>query len=114
MMENKFGNKIKEFFKKIFRGKEKVLLLNSGSNNSSNRDRQSNFIERISIQEELRKKYEQYQMAEKLLKYELFLSELSEKETEEMIEYFLNDIKEIDIELEKIKKHIISMKLQLE
>lgn len=114
MMENKFWNKIKEVFKKISGKKEKVLLLNSRSKNFSERGGQSDFITQISIQEELRKKHEQSQMAQKLLNYELFPSELSEKETEEMIKYFKKDIKEIDIELEKIKKHIISIKLQLE
>lgn len=114
MMKNKFWDKIKEFFKKIFGDKKERLALNTGSDYISNKEIKSDFLDEISVQKELENAEKQHQIAQKLLNYDLFPSELTEEETEEMIEWFTNDIEEKDKELEKVKNHIIAMKRQLE
>lgn len=52
-------------------------------------------------------------MAKKLLYGEIGVSDLNENEVDEMTEYFKNDIKNIDNELIRIKKHILSMQQSL-
>ena len=52
-------------------------------------------------------------MAKKLLYGEIGVSDLNENEVDEMTKYFKNDIKNIDNELIRIKKHILSMQQSL-
>ena len=112
MIKNKIFNKIKEFFRKILGKKQDVLALNSGNDNFVNRE--IKFINQISAKENIIEQNRVDDMAQKLLNYELFPSELTEKETEIMTEWFTKDIEEIDLELQKIKNHIINMKSQLQ
>lgn len=72
------------------------------------------FKQHISVVKELKNKEEKESLAERLLEYEIFPSDLTDKETDDMIEFFIKDIQEKDKELEKIKKHIIEMKKKLE
>lgn len=57
---------------------------------------------------------EKQELAEKLLYGEIGTSELNDIEVNEMTQYFINDIKDIDAELYKIKQYILYMKKKIE
>ena len=105
--------KIKEVFFKIFANQEKFATLKSGNENYINGER-NNFTIQISVKEKMNKQERLDEIAQKLLNYELIPSELTDKEVDEMTEWFTQDIKEKDKELEKIKNHILSIKRQIE
>jgi len=105
--------KIKSFFKRIFGYKEETLYLNSAKEEVLE-DNNINFFDGLSVREELQKQNEKDSMAQKLLDYELSPTELNEKEVDDMIEWFKSDIEKTNNELEKVRKQILSLKLQLE
>jgi len=97
--------KIKRFFKNLF-SKKKESNVN-----------QVEVFENKEVNNNLKEKFEiennKKELADKLLCGEILTCELNEKETDDMLEYFKNDINNIDTELEKIKKHILFMKQEL-
>lgn len=108
---NSLWYKIKTFFKNIFLKKKTitekkvpVLHTEQASNN-------------ITFEHSLKEKFEHDNqkrvLAEKLLYGELGTSELEETEVDEMTEYFIKDIQNIDNELLKIKQHILTMQQEL-
>ena len=106
---NSLWYRIKKFFKKIF-FKEKECEIKdiedfriSTANNTIN----DNLKEKFEIENK------KQALANKLLYGELNTSELEENEVDEMIDYFLKDIKNIDNELLRIKQHILNMQKQL-
>ena len=105
--------KIKSFFKRIFGNKEETLYLNSAKEEILE-ENNINFIDELSVREELQKQNEKDSMAQQLLDYELSPTELNEKEVDDMIEWFKADIEKTNNELEKVRKQILSLKLQLE
>ena len=105
--------KIKSFFKRIFGYKEETLYLNSAKEEILE-ENNINFIDELSVREEFQKQNEKDSMAQQLLDYELLPTELNEKEVDEMIEWFKLDIEKTNNELEKVRKQILSLKLQLE
>ena len=105
--------KIKSFFKRIFGYKEETLYLNSAKEEILE-ENNINFIDELSVREEFQKQNEKDSMAQQLLDYELSPTELNEKEVDEMIEWFKADIEKTNNELEKVRKQILSLKLQLE
>lgn len=54
-----------------------------------------------------------YMLAEKLKREEIDCDDLNDEEIDEMIEFFSNDIKEKDREIEKIKEEILEIKRKL-
>ena len=101
--------KIKKFFKKfLFYKKNKLKISNENSNNNLPN---SNF--KNSIRDKFSEENTKQDMAKKLLYGEIGVSDLNENEVDEMTEYFKNDIKNIDNELIRIKKHILSMQQSL-
>lgn len=115
LMENKLITtdglwyKIKKFFKKfLFYKKNKLKISNENSNNNLPN---SNF--KNSIRDKFSEENMKQDMAKKLLYGEIGVSDLNENEVDEMTEYFKNDIKNIDNELIRIKKHILSMQQSL-
>ena len=115
LMENKLITtdglwyKIKNFFKKfLFYKKNKLKISNENSNNNLPN---SNFNN--SIRDKFSEENMKQDMAKKLLYGEIGVSDLNENEVDEMTEYFKNDIKNIDNELIRIKKHILSMQQSL-
>lgn len=101
--------KIKKFFKKfLFYKKNKLKISNENSNNNLPN---SNF--KNSIRDKFSEENMKQDMAKKLLYGEIGVSDLNENEVDEMTEYFKNDIKNIDNELIRIKKHILSMQQSL-
>lgn len=101
--------KIKNFFKKfLFYKKNKLKISNENSNNNLPN---SNF--KNSIRDKFSEENMKQDMAKKLLYGEIGVSDLNENEVDEMTEYFKNDIKNIDNELIRIKKHILSMQQSL-
>lgn len=112
MTNNNMWKKIKEFFRNMFGKGEKILALNSADNFSD--EESNNFSGHISMKEQLQKQEEQHKLAQKLLDYEISPYDLTEKETDEMTEYFIKDIEEKNRELERIKNHILNMRKELE
>ena len=115
LMENKLITtdglwyKIKNFFKKfLFYKKNKLKISNENSNNNLPN---SNF--KNSIRDKFSEENMKQDMAKKLLYGEIGVRDLNENEVDEMTEYFKNDIKNIDNELIRIKKHILSMQQSL-
>ncbi len=101
--------KIKNFFKKfLFYKKNKLKISNENSNNNLPN---SNF--KNSIRDKFSEENMKQDMAKKLLYGEIGVSDLNENEVDEMTKYFKNDIKNIDNELIRIKKHILSMQQSL-
>lgn len=101
--------KIKNFFKKfLFYKKNKLKISNENSNNNLPN---SNF--KKSIRDKFSEENMKQDMAKKLLYGEIGVSDLNENEVDEMTKYFKNDIKNIDNELIRIKKHILSMQQSL-
>ena len=106
---NQFNEKIKKFFKKfLFYKKNKLKISNENSNNNLPNSNFKNSIRNKFSEENMKQ-----DMAKKLLYGEIGVSDLNENEVDEMTEYFKNDIKNIDNELIRIKKHILSMQQSL-
>jgi len=108
---NPIWYKIKSFFAKIFIRKSSNNTYKLQEENSTKQ--KNKLFNNISLKEEIEENNRKKNLAEKLLYGEIGSSELTEKETDEMIKYFAEDIQKIDKELEKIRNHIISMKKEL-
>jgi len=112
LMENKLIKtdsiwyKIKNFFKGIFMKKK---IINTYQVQEQKTDILDNILQKEKIEENNRKK----NLAQKLLDGELGSSDLTDVETEEMIDYFKEDIKNIDQELQRVKLHIIEIRKEL-
>lgn len=103
--------KIKKFFKKIF---SKAKLHNVDEIQTSKENQTySNVIENDSLKEKFERDTNKQILADKLLYGILGTSELDETEVNEMTEYFVKDIQNIDNELVRIKQHILAMKQKL-
>ena len=109
---NTIWYKIKSFFKKIFIKKRDINI--NKLQEESNLKQKSELFNNISVKEEIEENNRKKDLAEKLLYGEIGSSELTEEETDEMIEYFTEDIQKINNELERIRNHIISMKKELQ
>lgn len=98
--------RIKHFFKSIF---FRVKL-----NKISEEEKECNsFANNYTLSEKFEQENKKKKLAEKLLLGELGTSELTESEVDEMTEYFIKDIHDIDNELARIKKHIVNMQQEL-
>ena len=106
--------KIKSFFSKIFRRKNKniqIEIANKPENEDLNLDK---FQEQILYQNELQEQKRKEDLANQLLNDEIDEYELDDEQIEEMTEYFEKDIEEQKRKLERIKKHILEMQKQLQ
>lgn len=99
--------RVKRFFRMLFIKKPSKLEQIAKENNS-NINEQLNKI--ISCKTEVQEIDIQKQLAQKLVKNELPIKELSDEESEKMIEYFEEHIKVIEKELDLLKKSIIELK----
>lgn len=97
--------KIKRFFKNLF-SKKSVQNKEIKVEHIINED-EKNFKNKF---EEDRQKVE---LAQKLRIYEVSPIELTDDEVDEMIEYFKNDIQNVDKELFEIKQRIINIQKQI-
>lgn len=100
-----FIYKLKKFFKDLFNKKYKE----SNTIKSLEIKNASGEYFRNSIKENESKEL----MVRSLLLGEIGPSELTDSQTNEMIEYFTKDIEEKRREIENIKKHIIEMRKEL-
>lgn len=73
--------------------------------------RKRNF--KMLLREEIESYNRENELASKLLSMEMSCLELTDEESNSMINYFSDDIKKIDNELLKIKRHILEIKRQL-
>lgn len=96
--------KIKNFFRRIFKRKKNNEAIEIIDNTLKN-----TMTLREKMKEELRKK----ELAEKLLNNEIDVYDLTDEEVEEMTEYFVKDIEQLDTEINRIKNHIIEMQRQI-
>ena len=96
--------KIKNFFKKIFKRKKNNEAIEITDNTPKN-----TMTLREKIGEYSRKK----ELAEKLLNNEIDVYDLTDEEVEEMTEYFVKDIEQLDTEINRVKIHIEAMKKQI-
>ena len=110
---NTLWYKIKRFFKGIFR-KNKVGLQETNTMPSVQNLQNTNANFNNNLKNQFEKEKENQELAEKLLYGEIGTSELNDIEVDEMTQYFINDIKNIDAELYKIKQHILYMKQKIE
>lgn len=110
---NTLWDKIKRFFKGIFR-KNKVGLQETDTLPSVQNLQNTNANFNNNLKNQFEKEKENQELAEKLLYGEIGASELNDIEVDEMTQYFINDIKNIDAELYKIKQHILYMKQKIE
>lgn len=94
------------FFKKLFY-KHPMKSEETVNTNSTQKE---HFFEMISVQDYIDIKNRKTTLADKLRTGEIGTSDLTEKETLEMIDYFNEDINKLTLELKKIKKHILEMK----
>ena len=113
-MKSNLFNRVKEFFKRVFKRESSKLLISVENTNYIKNKQNNNFKNSISARDEVIALGNKRQMAQKLLTYEVFPVELTEEETDDMIEYFKKDIDRKDKELEKTKQNILLMKKQLE
>lgn len=108
---NSIWYKIKHFFKNIFyKGKSYSITEKNEDENELVKD-ESVFNDIFKAQFE--NNDNKLVLSDKLLYGELGISELNEKEVDEMKEYFTNDIYNIDKELLRIKEHILIMQQKL-
>lgn len=98
--------KIKNFFKGIFM-KKKII------NTYQVQDQKTGTLDNILQKEKIEENNRKMNLAQKLLEGELGSSDLTDVETDEMIDYFKEDIKNIDQELQRVKIHIIEMRKEL-
>lgn len=106
-----FLYKIKMFFKKIFKTNKTEIITQE---NNVQEEKQKNIaFEDTLLKTEIQEQNRKSLLAKNLLEGELNSSDLTDEETEEMIEYFKDDIQKIDNEILKIKAHILDMKRQM-
>lgn len=110
---NTLWYRIKRFFKSIF-SKNKVCLQETNTMRSVKNLQNTNANFNNNLKNQFEKEKENQELAEKLLYGEIGASELNDIEVDEMTQYFINDIKNIDAELYKIKQHILYMKQKIE
>ncbi len=103
--------KIKKFFKTIF-FKEKSYDINE-KHITLDQQKSNNFVGADNLKEKFKNENEKKALAERLLLGEIGVSELNEAEVDEMTEYFIKDIQNIDNELLRIKRHILAMQQEL-
>lgn len=72
--------------------------------------RNSDFRKRITATKEMEEQTRRDILAQKLLNNELNVNELKDEEIDQMLDWFKKDIKEKDIELNKIKERILKIK----
>lgn len=101
--------KIKMFFTKMF-FKNKFNDLNNTSEQYINK---VNSLSSNTLQKQIAESNRQKDLSQKLLNGELATSDLTDTEVDEMTYYFKKDLQELDIELMKIKQHILQMKKQI-
>jgi len=106
-----FLYKIKMFFKKIFKTNKAEII--TEENNVQEEKQASRVFEDALLKAEIQEQNRKSLLAKNLLEGELNSSDLTDEETEEMIEYFKDDIQKIDNEILKIKAHILDMKRQM-
>lgn len=110
---NTLWHRIKRFFKRIF-SKNKVGSQENNTIPSVQNLQNTNANFNNNLKNQFEKEKENQELAEKLLYGEIGTSELNDIEVDEMTQYFINDIKNIDAELYKIKQHILYMKQKIE
>ena len=99
--------KIQSFFRRL-------LKRNKKKKNENSNEIKNNFNETISYKKEIEEFQSKEKMAQKLLVGELKPENLNDKEVDEMIEYFKQDIEKQKKELERIKCHILKMKQEIQ
>ncbi len=115
-MENKLiptnglWNKIKLFFKSIFQKDIPYIKKEKQVNKTDLVNKKSFFTDSLKEQFESNNKNA---LADKLLYGEVGISELNEKEVDEMKDFFDKDIYNIDSELTRIKEHILVIQQKL-
>ena len=77
-------------------------------------ENKDSFKNRISYKNEIEEYQKKEKMAKGLMEGTKEVEELKDEELDDMIEFFKNDIKKQDEELERIKRHILKMKKDLE
>lgn len=92
--------KITSFFRKLFRAKNFCDKEDLVANNQSLND----FPKKV---------FNKMDLAESLLKGNTKVEDLTDEEVNSMTEYFINDIKKIDVELARTKGNIERMKNKL-
>lgn len=104
--------KIRRFFSNLFFKKKLVDSNNEQIIETKDKVDNQTFVNELKEKFEIENKKQI--LANKLLYGEIGASELEESETNEMIEYFTQDIQNIDREILRVKQHIISMQQELE
>lgn len=99
--------KIYKFFRKIFKNRKQENYENRIS--IEKKDKQ-NFIRNISYVDEIEKINRKENIAEKLIKNEISVNDLTDDEVDEMIQYFNKYIYEMNQKLKHIKKYIIDIR----
>lgn len=103
--------KIKTFFRSLLNKNKKNSIMKEDNINFQ-KDK-NKFLEDISLIERTKLEEKNKELAEKVMNFDITLNELTDKETEDMIKYFKEDIRKKNEELEKIKKHIVEMRKEL-
>jgi len=107
--------KIKSFFSNIFRKKElKQENIETKQENLQEVSNKTSFKEEVSYREEIKELERKESVAQELLTGEVDCEDLTEQELDEMTEYFIEDIKKQEAELQRIKIHIMEMKRKLQ
>ncbi len=104
---NTFWYKVRNFFQSIFKKKQ----CNNEYKPQENL-KESKFS--TSLRETMIEHNKVQSLANKLLVGELGCSELTDSQVDELTIYFKSDIKNLDNELLRIKRHIVEMKQQLQ
>ena len=107
---DKFLYKVKRFFRLLFIKKDSQLYQLS----QENQDAVEALDKIISCKTEVQEAIIKNQLAMKLIKNELAIKDLADEEIENMIDFFKQEIKNKNDELEVIKKEIISLKKKKE
>lgn len=100
--------KIKKIFKNIF-SKAKLHNVDEVHTFKENQT-YNNVIANDNLKEKFERDTNKHLLANNLLYGVLGTSELNETEVNEMTEYFIKDIQNMDNELLRIKQHILSMR----
>lgn len=104
---NTFWYKVRNFFQSIFKKKQ------YNDEYKTQEDlKESKFS--TSLRETIIEHNKVQSLANQLLGGELGCSELTDLQVDELIIYFKSDIKNLDNELLRIKRHIVEMKQQLQ
>lgn len=109
-----FFYKIKKFFRDLFKNDKKQVLEDEIDVHKEIEDsNSSNLQNKNSYKQQLKTDVEKDELANDLLNNKKEVNDLDDKQTEEMIEYFEEDIKKQEEELLRIKNHIIEMQKEL-